>query len=53
MGNAASAGNLPPSSETGPSLFTALQEQIGLKVSSDKAPVSFLIIDHVEKPTAN
>jgi bla regulator protein blaR1 len=35
------------------SLFVALQEQIGLKLSSDKGPVGFLIIDHVEKPTAN
>ena len=42
---------LPP--DPGPNLFVALQEQIGLKLSSDKGPVSVLIIDHVEKPTAN
>jgi uncharacterized protein (TIGR03435 family) len=35
------------------SLFVALQEQIGLKLASDKGPVGFLIVDHVEKPTPN
>jgi bla regulator protein BlaR1 len=39
--------------DPGPNLFVALQEQIGLKLSSGKGPVSFLIIDHVEKPSAN
>jgi uncharacterized protein (TIGR03435 family) len=46
-------GNPTPPSDAGPDLFVALQEQIGLKLSSDRGPVSFLIIDHVEKPTAN
>jgi uncharacterized protein (TIGR03435 family) len=49
----ASPGNPAPSADPGPDLFVALQAQIGLKLSSDKGPVSFLIIDHVEKPTAN
>jgi uncharacterized protein (TIGR03435 family) len=39
--------------ENGPSLFTALQEQLGLKLESAKAPVTFLAIDHAGKPSAN
>jgi uncharacterized protein (TIGR03435 family) len=53
VGNAANPGSAAPSPDSGPDLFVARQEQIGLKLSSDKGPVSFLIIDHVEKPTSN
>jgi uncharacterized protein (TIGR03435 family) len=44
-------GQTPPSGYEKPSLFTALQEQLGLKLESTKAPVDVLVIDHVERPT--
>ena len=36
-----------------PSLFTAIQEQLGLKLEATKGPVSILVIDHAGKPSAN
>jgi len=47
--------NLPPGVPTppvdGPSLFTALKEQLGLKLDSDHGPVRVLVIDSIEQPT--
>ena len=36
-----------------PGLFTAIQEQLGLKLDSTKAPVDVLVVDRVEKPSAD
>ncbi len=49
-------GHVPPPSDAAdapPNLFTAVQEQIGLKIDSTKAMVDVMVVDHVEKPTAN
>jgi len=43
----------PPGDQTGPTIFTALQEQLGLKLETKKIPVSAIVIDHAEKPSAN
>jgi uncharacterized protein (TIGR03435 family) len=45
----------PPSDNTTapPNLYTAIQEQIGLKLDAAKAPADVLVIDHVEKPSEN
>lgn len=47
------AGDALPSGASGPSVFTAIQEQLGLKLKSKKAPVDVLVIDDVEKPSEN
>jgi uncharacterized protein (TIGR03435 family) len=36
-----------------PSIFTAVQEQMGLRLDPQKDPVEVLVIDHVERPSAN
>jgi uncharacterized protein (TIGR03435 family) len=36
-----------------PGLFTAIQEQIGLKLEPVKAPADVLVVDQVERPGAN
>jgi uncharacterized protein (TIGR03435 family) len=43
---------LPPIDPNGPSLFTALQEQLGLKLESRKRPVEIMVVDHVVRPSA-
>lgn len=48
-GSATSASN----DAVGPSIFTALQEQLGLRLESAKGPVDMLVIHHVERPSEN
>jgi uncharacterized protein (TIGR03435 family) len=47
---------LPPGQSAdlfAPSLFTALQEQLGLRLESQRVPIEFLIVDHAERPSEN
>ncbi len=47
------AGGIAPADPNGPSIFTAIQEQLGLKLDSRKGPVDVLIITRAERPTEN
>jgi uncharacterized protein (TIGR03435 family) len=46
-------GELAATDPNRPNLFAALEEQVGLKLATAKAPVEVLVIDHAERPTAN
>lgn len=43
----------PPADWPGPTLFTALEEQLGLKIDSQKGSVEVLVVERVEKPSVN
>ena len=42
-----------PANTRFPNIFAAMEEQLGLKLESAKAPVEVLVIDHAERPTVN
>jgi bla regulator protein blaR1 len=43
----------PPPDASGPDIYTAIQEQLGLKLESEKGPVDVIVIDHIDKPSEN
>ena len=51
--NNAGAGSADTAAPSAPSLYDALQQQLGLKLSAEKTAVDVIAIDHVEKPTPN
>jgi uncharacterized protein (TIGR03435 family) len=44
---------LPAEIRDRPNLFTALREQLGLKLTAQKGPVTYIVIDHIDKPSEN
>lgn len=44
---------LPPIDPNGPSLLTALQEQLGLRLDTERGPVDVLVIDRLQQPAEN
>jgi uncharacterized protein (TIGR03435 family) len=44
---------LPPGMTERPNIFVALQEQLGLKLTAQRGPVTYFVIDHMDKPSDN
>jgi uncharacterized protein (TIGR03435 family) len=53
VGQGANDGHEPAPNLEGPSLFTALREQLGLELRRQRVAVELLVIDHIEEPSAN
>jgi uncharacterized protein (TIGR03435 family) len=53
VGDGSKDGHEPPPNLEGPSLFTALKEQLGLELKRATVAVELFVIDHIEAPTGN
>ena len=53
-GQGEAGASVPPSpDDVNESIFTVLQDQLGLKLKAGRAPVEVIVIDNAEKPTPN
>jgi len=52
-GDSGVSPNMPQPAPDEPSIFTAIQEQLGLKLESSTGPVECFIVDHIERPSEN
>jgi uncharacterized protein (TIGR03435 family) len=53
IGGVSPSSTAPSDDSLGPSIFAAVQEQLGLKLESSKGPGESLVIDHIERPSEN
>jgi len=53
QGDSAAGAPGPVTTDSGPSIFTAIEEQLGLKLESTKGPVETVVVDHLELPSEN
>jgi uncharacterized protein (TIGR03435 family) len=47
------SGAFPDATDTGPTIFTAIQEQLGLKLDSTRGMMEVVVIDKADKPSGN
>lgn len=52
-GDAATGTPAPPPPPGAPSIYVAIQQQLGLKLEPGKGPVEIIVIDHIERPSGN
>jgi uncharacterized protein (TIGR03435 family) len=53
FGDVHNPADLPAPDPNRPEIFTAIKEQLGLELKSEKGPVEVIVIDHIERPSPN